>query len=151
LLEDPTGNGAGPGDPSRSFSTDDWEMAAALPTESLWIMKRIRVFGLRLKLTSTFLNGMASVVLNKGSGIKQKISSLRTSPNFSSSFLLAQRKALSHSPPSLSSPPPKSTMLSLNPGCICDVCAEEYGPRNLPHSITCGQCSDAEPILSLPA
>ncbi|KAF9788508.1 hypothetical protein BJ322DRAFT_1001565 [Thelephora terrestris] len=29
-------------------------------------------------------------------------------------------------------------MLSLNPGCICDVCAEEYGPRNLPHSITCG-------------
>lgn len=29
-------------------------------------------------------------------------------------------------------------MLSLNPGCICDVCAEEYGPRNLPHSISCG-------------
>ena len=34
-------------------------------------------------------------------------------------------------------------MLSLNPGCICDVCAEEYGPRNLPHSITCGKWRDA--------
>ena len=36
-------------------------------------------------------------------------------------------------------------MLSLNPGCICDVCAEEYGPRNLPHSITCGKWTDTEP------
>lgn len=38
-------------------------------------------------------------------------------------------------------------MLSLNPGCICDVCAEEFGPRNLPHSITCGQWNSAEPTL----
>jgi len=37
-------------------------------------------------------------------------------------------------------------MLSLNPGCICDVCAEEYGPRNLPHTITCGQWNNAEVI-----
>lgn len=41
-------------------------------------------------------------------------------------------------------------MLSLNPGCICDVCAEEYGPRNLPHSITCGQSSNTEPISPSP-
>ncbi|KAJ8501719.1 hypothetical protein ONZ45_g12058 [Pleurotus djamor] len=29
-------------------------------------------------------------------------------------------------------------MLSLNPGSVCDVCAEEYGPHRLPHSIPCG-------------
>ncbi|KAF5360258.1 hypothetical protein D9758_009170 [Tetrapyrgos nigripes] len=30
------------------------------------------------------------------------------------------------------------TMLSLLPGSCCDVCAEEYGPHTLPHSIACG-------------
>lgn len=30
-------------------------------------------------------------------------------------------------------------MITLSPGCLCDVCAEEYGPRNLPHSIPCGE------------
>ncbi|KAF8154535.1 hypothetical protein B0H34DRAFT_752489 [Crassisporium funariophilum] len=29
-------------------------------------------------------------------------------------------------------------MLTLAPGCSCDVCAEEYGPHRLPHSIPCG-------------
>lgn len=29
-------------------------------------------------------------------------------------------------------------MFSLNPGSLCDVCAEEYGPHNRPHSIPCG-------------
>ncbi|KAJ7769689.1 hypothetical protein DFH07DRAFT_282189 [Mycena maculata] len=29
-------------------------------------------------------------------------------------------------------------MLTLNPGSSCDVCAEEYGPHVLPHSIPCG-------------
>ncbi|KAJ6498588.1 hypothetical protein C8R47DRAFT_310931 [Mycena vitilis] len=29
-------------------------------------------------------------------------------------------------------------MLTLNPGSSCDVCAEEYGPLCLPHSIPCG-------------
>ncbi|KAJ3482649.1 hypothetical protein NLJ89_g12125 [Agrocybe chaxingu] len=29
-------------------------------------------------------------------------------------------------------------MLTLAPGCACDVCAEEYGPQRLPHSIPCG-------------
>ncbi|KZT70631.1 hypothetical protein DAEQUDRAFT_725170 [Daedalea quercina L-15889] len=29
-------------------------------------------------------------------------------------------------------------MFSLNPGSLCDVCAEEYGPHNYPHSIPCG-------------
>ncbi|KZP34014.1 hypothetical protein FIBSPDRAFT_810514 [Athelia psychrophila] len=29
-------------------------------------------------------------------------------------------------------------MLTLNPGSVCDVCAEEYGPKRLPHSIPCG-------------
>ncbi|ETW75209.1 hypothetical protein HETIRDRAFT_240776, partial [Heterobasidion irregulare TC 32-1] len=29
-------------------------------------------------------------------------------------------------------------MLALEPGSLCDVCAVEYGPRNLPHSIACG-------------
>ncbi|KIM43760.1 hypothetical protein M413DRAFT_18125 [Hebeloma cylindrosporum] len=29
-------------------------------------------------------------------------------------------------------------MLTLSPGCACDVCAEEYGPHRLPHSIPCG-------------
>ena len=40
-------------------------------------------------------------------------------------------------------------MLSLNPGCICDVCAEEYGPRNLPHSISCGQWTNAKTLSLL--
>jgi hypothetical protein len=31
-------------------------------------------------------------------------------------------------------------MLTLNPGSSCDVCAEEYGPHCLPHSIPCGPC-----------
>lgn len=30
-------------------------------------------------------------------------------------------------------------MITLSPGCLCDVCAEEYGSRNLPHSIPCGE------------
>ncbi|KAF5309870.1 hypothetical protein D9619_010364 [Psilocybe cf. subviscida] len=29
-------------------------------------------------------------------------------------------------------------MLTLTPGCACDVCAEEYGVHRLPHSIPCG-------------
>ncbi|KAI0826652.1 hypothetical protein BC628DRAFT_1320181 [Trametes gibbosa] len=29
-------------------------------------------------------------------------------------------------------------MITLSPGSLCDVCAEEYGARNLPHSIPCG-------------
>ncbi|KAF8884404.1 hypothetical protein CPB84DRAFT_1816953 [Gymnopilus junonius] len=29
-------------------------------------------------------------------------------------------------------------MLTIAPGCACDVCAEEYGPHRLPHSIPCG-------------
>ncbi|KAK7454039.1 hypothetical protein VKT23_011550 [Stygiomarasmius scandens] len=29
-------------------------------------------------------------------------------------------------------------MLSLLPGSCCDVCAEEYGPHCVPHSISCG-------------
>jgi len=29
-------------------------------------------------------------------------------------------------------------MLTLEPGSLCDVCAEEFGPRNLPHCIPCG-------------
>ncbi|KDR79213.1 hypothetical protein GALMADRAFT_1228359 [Galerina marginata CBS 339.88] len=30
-------------------------------------------------------------------------------------------------------------MLTLAPGCACDVCAEEYGSQRLPHSIPCGK------------
>lgn len=30
-------------------------------------------------------------------------------------------------------------MITLNPGSLCDVCAEEYGPHNHPHSIPCGE------------
>ncbi|KAI0291985.1 hypothetical protein BC826DRAFT_877905, partial [Russula brevipes] len=29
-------------------------------------------------------------------------------------------------------------MLILEPGSLCDVCADEFGPRNLPHCIPCG-------------
>ncbi|KAL1944046.1 hypothetical protein VTO73DRAFT_3864 [Trametes versicolor] len=29
-------------------------------------------------------------------------------------------------------------MITLSPGSLCDVCAEEYGAHNLPHSIPCG-------------
>jgi len=29
-------------------------------------------------------------------------------------------------------------MLTLEPGSLCDVCADEFGPRNLPHCIPCG-------------
>ncbi|KAI9511978.1 hypothetical protein F5148DRAFT_1008791 [Russula earlei] len=29
-------------------------------------------------------------------------------------------------------------MLTLESGSLCDVCAEEFGPRNLPHCIPCG-------------
>ncbi|KAG9311414.1 hypothetical protein JVU11DRAFT_8526 [Chiua virens] len=29
-------------------------------------------------------------------------------------------------------------MLTLSPGSVCDVCAEEYGPQCIPHSIPCG-------------
>ncbi|KAI0795056.1 hypothetical protein C8Q75DRAFT_730873 [Abortiporus biennis] len=29
-------------------------------------------------------------------------------------------------------------MITLSPGSLCDVCAEEYGPHNYPHSISCG-------------
>lgn len=37
--------------------------------------------------------------------------------------------------------PPKHayTMLTLNPDSACDVCAEEYGPMNLPRCIPCGE------------
>ena len=30
-------------------------------------------------------------------------------------------------------------MIALSPGSLCDVCAEEYGPHNYPHSIPCGE------------
>lgn len=30
-------------------------------------------------------------------------------------------------------------MITLSPGSLCDVCAEEYGAHNLPHSIPCGE------------
>ena len=30
-------------------------------------------------------------------------------------------------------------MLTLSPGSVCDVCAEEYGPHCIPHSIPCGE------------
>lgn len=30
-------------------------------------------------------------------------------------------------------------MITLNTGSLCDVCAEEYGPHNYPHSIPCGE------------
>jgi len=41
-------------------------------------------------------------------------------------------------------PPPQrcqlaGQMLTLAPGCACDVCAEEYGPHRMPHSIPCGR------------
>jgi len=29
-------------------------------------------------------------------------------------------------------------MLTLEPGSLCDVCADEFGPHNLPHCIPCG-------------
>ncbi|KAF8483569.1 hypothetical protein DFH94DRAFT_722745 [Russula ochroleuca] len=29
-------------------------------------------------------------------------------------------------------------MLTLEPGSLCEVCADEFGPHNLPHSIPCG-------------
>jgi len=32
-------------------------------------------------------------------------------------------------------------MLTLGPGSICDVCAEEYSPQCIPHSIPCGESS----------
>ena len=48
-------------------------MAAVLPTVSRRIMKKIRVFGLRPNLTSTFLIGVALVVLKRGAGSKSKI------------------------------------------------------------------------------
>jgi hypothetical protein len=38
-----------------------------------------------------------------------------------------------------------ATMLILEPGSLCDVCADEFGPRNLPHCIPCGP-----PALYLP-
>ena len=30
-------------------------------------------------------------------------------------------------------------MLTLSPGSVCDVCAEEYGSHCVPHSIPCGE------------
>jgi len=100
-------------------------MAAALQTESLRIMKRIRVFGLRLMLTSTFLNGMALVVLNKGSGIKRKISSLRTSPNFFRRPFFWLKERLSATPPS----PPLPRSLQCSP-LILAVSAT-FAPRSM--------------------
>ena len=52
---------------------DDWEVAAAFRVASLRITKKIRVFGLRLNLTSAFLNGAALVVLIiiRGAGSNQ--------------------------------------------------------------------------------
>ena len=38
-------------------------------------------------------------------------------------------------------------MITLSPGCLCDVCAEEYGPHNLPHSIPCGESAVLPPFL----
>ncbi|KAJ7705570.1 hypothetical protein B0H17DRAFT_1156867 [Mycena rosella] len=41
-------------------------------------------------------------------------------------------------------------MLTLNPGSSCDVCAEEYGPHCLPHSIPCGHvlCSTCSTTIA---
>lgn len=59
--------------------------------------------------------------------------------------------AWTHSPvPSLFPPPYApldflsslyATMLTLEPGSLCDVCADEFSPRNLPHCIPCGPFS----------
>ena len=144
LLEDL----AGPRDRSPSAWTDGGEMAAALPMLSRRAVKKIRVFGLRPKLTSTFPNGIALAVLNKRAGSNQIFFFANNSLFFV--VLSSGSKKGSQPLPLPPSPPPKPTMLSLNPGCICDVCAEEYGPRNLPHSITCGQWTNAEPAPSLP-
>lgn len=38
-------------------------------------------------------------------------------------------------------------MISLNPGSLCDVCAEEYGPHNYPHSIPCGEFDYLRSVL----
>ncbi|KAF8962143.1 hypothetical protein BDZ97DRAFT_2026365 [Flammula alnicola] len=40
-------------------------------------------------------------------------------------------------------------MLTLTPGCACDVCAEEYGPHRLPHSIPCGHVLCASCIQTI--
>lgn len=42
-------------------------------------------------------------------------------------------------------------MITLSPGSLCDVCAEEYGPRNYPHSIRCGQYQPPVHISSYPS
>ena len=34
-----------------------------------------------------------------------------------------------------------ATILTLEPGSLCDVCADEFGPCNLPHHIPCGPFS----------
>lgn len=36
-------------------------------------------------------------------------------------------------------------MLTLSPGSVCDVCAEEFGPHCIPHSIPCG--NDSSPPM----
>lgn len=48
--------------------------------------------------------------------------------------------------------PSSSAMLTLKPGSACDVCAEEYAPQCLPHSIPCGVCLPrlASAVLSPP-
>lgn len=44
-------------------------------------------------------------------------------------------------------------MITLSPGSLCDVCAEEYGPHNYPHSISCGsslrRSSEKMPLIVL--
>ena len=47
---------------SLSVWVNDWEMAEPLQIPSRRIMKKIRVFGLRPNITSTFLNGVAMIV-----------------------------------------------------------------------------------------
>ena len=83
--------------PSPSFWTDERGMAAALPMDFGRIMKKIRVFGLRPNITSTSqIGGHARP--NKRERDQPENFFFANKSQFSSSFLLAQRKALSRSP-----------------------------------------------------
>ncbi|KAF8192941.1 hypothetical protein BJ912DRAFT_250562 [Pholiota molesta] len=54
-------------------------------------------------------------------------------------------------PPSYlqSAPSDSRQMLTLTPGCACDVCAEEYGTHRPPHSIPCGHVLCASCIQTI--
>lgn len=57
------------------------------------------------------------------------------SPSTTSSASFAAHSELEHSVHQVRA----YTMLTLNPESACDVCAEEYGPMNLPRCIPCGE------------